>query len=468
MKRILLMTVATTTALMISTHSQIARAWGQYGHQQINTAAVTLVSQTGEIGRCLSDADYTMRRLAISPDMEWKMDVKVELAEDILKKRMQDDQYEHSLHFFEADAFVPLKGASAAILKLPSGEYSSAYASYHTLLTQYIDQVTTIDPSKSLKNPKDPSVNEVTAHGTAPWRAEQLYRLAVDAMKKGDTQLALLYLGTMGHYVGDMSQPFHATLNFDGGYPANAAHAGIHHEIDTGLLPGASKKSKTDPDNKDAMSVFPSALFQKTTQPAIVASAEIKIKDAGKKSLTAEDIVPEMLKLVSTGIPYVDALLAAYQTQCDLKNGSSPKAPAAGDAGAATKMHCVATQKGGHSEVDGVGKDGETAMLATTITVEGSAPMTVAQVLNERMAMSSALLARLWIAAYKDAGSPSMGDCKKFGAFDTAFRDYVIQNYPRPNDPAAYGFMPAGYHVERGLGSGAGPKVNDEHVESDN
>ena len=457
MKRFLFMSVSgLTTLIFITSHSEKALAWGQYGHQQINTAAVALVSQTGDIGRCLADADYSMRRLAISPDMEWKMDVKVDLPEDVLHQRMQDDQYEHSLHFFEADAFVPLKGAASSVASLPSGEYASVYPAYHDLLVKYIAQVTTIDPSKGLKDPKNPSVNEVTAHGTAPWRALQLYRLSIDAMKKGDTQLALLYLGTMGHYVGDMSQPFHATLNFDGGYPVSADQAGIHHEIDTGLLPGGTKKSKTDPDNKDAMSVFPTALFQKTTQPAIVAAAESKIKADGKKQLTQADVVPEMLKIVSSGLPYVDAMLTAYKAQCDIKNATNPPKP-----------HCVATMKDGHSQVEEIGKAGENAMLATSITVEGAGAMPMSQVLNERMALSSALLARLWIAAYKEAGSPNMGDCKKFGAFDTTFRDYVIQNYPRPNDPAAHGFMPAGYLAERGKKSAAPPVMN-EHVESDN
>ena len=92
-----------------------------------------------------------------------------------------------------------------------------------------------VDPTKALKDPRKATPRDVADHGTAPWRALQMYRLAVDALKADKMEVALIDLGAMGHYVGDMSQPFHASLDYDGDYPVDYA-PGIHALFETDML----------------------------------------------------------------------------------------------------------------------------------------------------------------------------------------------------------------------------------------
>ena len=233
---------ALTLALALPAHE--AYGWGQYGHEQINDAAVDLLGASSGLGKCFDQARYVVKRLAISPDMEWKTDVLLKnLSAADKAKREDDNRYEHPLHFDEVDAWVP-NPKPGDIERLPAGEYKDVFSFYSEKLRENAKYVQTVDPAKKLKDPDHPTVNEVTDHGTAPWRAQQLYRLGVDALKKGDVKAAVLYLGAMGHYVADMSQPFHATLNYDGDYSPRPA-AGIHHEIDTGVMPLVKKSQAT-------------------------------------------------------------------------------------------------------------------------------------------------------------------------------------------------------------------------------
>ena len=227
---------AISLAGVTSAFGPAAWGWGQYGHEQVNDAAIDVLGTSNGLGKCLDDARYLVRRLAITPDMEWKTDLYLPtLAPADKAKRLDDNQYEHQLHFDEVDAWVtnPKPGELAA---LPAGEYQDVFAFYRARITQNAAYIGEVDPSKKVKDPANPTVNDVTDHGTAPWRALQLYRLGVEALKKKDVKAALLYLGTMGHYVGDMTQPFHATLNFDGEHYTSPA-GGIHHEIDTERFP---------------------------------------------------------------------------------------------------------------------------------------------------------------------------------------------------------------------------------------
>ena len=68
------------------------------------------------------------------------------------------------------------------------------------------------------------------------------------------------------------------------------------------------------------------------------------------------------------------------------------------------------------------------------------------QLLSEietRLGDGAATLSRIWAAAYEAAGRPQLSGCAEL-QFD---QSYVIQNYPRPDDDSAYGYMPAGYNA---------------------
>jgi len=83
----------------------------------------------------------------------------------------------------------------------------------------------------------------VNKNGTAPWRARQMYDLALESLRSGDYKLALEYAGVMSHYVGDMSQPLHDTKNYDG---EETNQKGIHAFFESTNLKPAQAQAITD------------------------------------------------------------------------------------------------------------------------------------------------------------------------------------------------------------------------------
>ncbi len=443
---------------------QKAQAWGQYGHQQVNDAAVTVLGASNGLGKCFTANRYLLKRAAITPDVEWKADMSLKtLSPEDKAKRFDDDKYEHPMHFDEADAWVP-NPRPGDIAKLPAGEYVDVFAFYQDRLQKNASYVTEIDPGKKLKDPKHASVNEVTDHGTAPWRALQLYRLGVEALKKKNVQLAMLYLGTMGHYVGDMSMPFHSSLNYDGGHYARPA-AGIHHEIDTGTLPQKGK---------DENSVYPT--FEATEKPVLEAAR--KALGGSVDGLHEDEIVAEIFKMIDDGYADVEGFLKPYAEECAAaQNGSAsngkkdgsgrtvatapktavvkttrkPKDPSGGSA---VSDDSDPTQgQGGHGSIPSAGAGAY--CVTTPATAPGGRPKTralpaahernfgtkVLPAIAEHLGESAALLARIWAAAYVAAGKPTLTGCAEV-KFD---QSYAIQNYPRPSQDGPHGYLPAGY-----------------------
>ena len=73
----------------------------------------------------------------------------------------------------------------------------------------------------------------VKTNGLAMWRISDMYAKLVQALKTGDFQRAVQVAGTMGHYVGDMTQPMHSTSNYDG---QSIHHPGVHKYYETTLV----------------------------------------------------------------------------------------------------------------------------------------------------------------------------------------------------------------------------------------
>lgn len=258
-----------------------AWGWGSYGHQQVNRAAVLLLQQSGNqpVAECFQKNLTFIQRLSITPDYDWKnlstkpgdyikqkygpnltADQKA-LAKELTRQRYLADRKEHPLHYFEVDAFIPgEKITEQQIRALPNWPFRDAFGSdanglYPKLFKKNIAKVEAINPEKLAPDVEAPKkidrenpmpVPVATANGTAPWRISQLYDLAVKNLQAGDFKLAMMYLGAMGHYVGDMAQPFHSSLNFDGFYFDKRFYsgadgnfspaAGIHHSFEGAIL----------------------------------------------------------------------------------------------------------------------------------------------------------------------------------------------------------------------------------------
>jgi hypothetical protein len=394
--------------LAAATTRSSAYGWGQYGHEQGNDAAITLLGTSDGLGECFNENRYLIRRMAVAPDIEWKVEMVLSMPPEDKSKRYDDDAYEHPLHYGEVDAWIP-NPKPGEVSKLPSGEYPNVFPFYKKKLRENADYVSQIDPSKKLKDPTNPSVNEVTDHGTAPWRAQQMWRLGKDALSKGDVKAAMLYLGTMGHYVCDMSQPFHGTLNFDGQHYDSPA-MGVHHEIDTGVLPQ---------EGKDENKVYPS--FSETEGPVLEAG---KTYLGGSVSgIRDKNVVAEVYKMVDHSYQNLNFFLKQYAEECQLAQSSKmpadpycklkpPKKP-----GARPRVHQI------------------------PVAYERDLTEKVLPIVEDRLGECAAVLARLWRGAYEAAGKPKLSGCRDV-QFD---RSYIIHNYPRPNDKKVYGYLPVGY-----------------------
>lgn len=167
-------------ALLIGFLASPAFAWGPTGHQIVTYVGSTTQNQASFWS---ANADG-MRQLSTVPDRVWK-NPKTKAGED-------------PNHWFQADAYIKDIRQCDDILKFPKA---------------YDDAVARYGEATILRN------------GTAPWRIVQMYGLALADLRAGNLKEAIEEAGTMSHYIGDLSQPLHASENYDGQMSGNK---GIH------------------------------------------------------------------------------------------------------------------------------------------------------------------------------------------------------------------------------------------------
>lgn len=198
--------------LLAFSFSQQTLAWGGRGHDSICVAAVFLVKNP-QLKEYLMNKPHMMGHLCNIPDIYWKS-----LSSET--RKLGDPG-----HYIDAEK-IGLK-----LSEMPL-DYKKIIATY------------TGKPNKENESQILHSIPEEL--GSNWWRADQFYRLAIASGKslkdlpapKGskeeqDENLAynkafydmVIYMGLMGHFVGDNGQPFHTTSDYDG-YGAN--HGGIH------------------------------------------------------------------------------------------------------------------------------------------------------------------------------------------------------------------------------------------------
>lgn len=165
---------------------QQAHAWGSKGHQALAEVGAKLAIK----GTAFWNANISnMGTMANVPDNKWKSG--------------SSSSKEKPLHYFEIDAYFSDPVEFELFPKL----YSEAVQKY--------------------------SAPTLLLNGLAPWRARQLFDLAVKAFQSGDYVKGVQMAGTMSHYIGDLSQPLHVTRNYDG---KDTGNSGIHAFFETNNL----------------------------------------------------------------------------------------------------------------------------------------------------------------------------------------------------------------------------------------
>jgi len=187
-------------------------AWGGRGHDSICESAVFLVKNKS-LKDYLLNKPHMMGHLCNIPDIYWK------------SLPMQLRKHGDSGHYIDPE-----------IIGLTAKDVPTDYQS---IINKYTGQ-----ENKEKTNSKILSIP--LEFGSNWWRADQFYRLAIrhglelknlkaptNNKEEQDDEFPynktfynmIISMGVMGHFVGDNSQPFHTTSDYDG-YAAN--HGGIH------------------------------------------------------------------------------------------------------------------------------------------------------------------------------------------------------------------------------------------------
>lgn len=189
-----------------------ALAWGGRGHHTICEAASFLVKEKG-LKDYLTSRPQMMGHLCNVPDFYWK------------SLGGEAGKLGNPTHFID----VEITGLK--IQDIPTD--------YKKIIETYENQPNKFKEGSTI-------FNIPTEFGSAWWRADQFYRRATDlgpawqaaalpSNSQEEQNETLVYnqsayqfivnLGLMGHFVGDMGQPFHSTADYDG---YGQGHGGIH------------------------------------------------------------------------------------------------------------------------------------------------------------------------------------------------------------------------------------------------
>lgn len=201
------------TIFLAAFTTQTAWAWGGRGHDTICATAVFLVKEKG-LREYLVNKPQMMGHLCNIPDTYWKS-----LGPDIGKQG-------NSTHFID--------------LELLGMKVEDVPLDYQGIVDKF-----TGTPNK-FKNDGSMIYSVPQEFGSAWWRADQfMKRIAGQATEfatapqptnsKEEQDEKLVYnkasfqmlvdMGLMGHFVGDIAQPFHTTVDYDG---YESGHGGIH------------------------------------------------------------------------------------------------------------------------------------------------------------------------------------------------------------------------------------------------
>lgn len=175
-------------ALWLHTLALPAGAWDSHTHRLITRLAVEAMPPS-EFKTFLAKNETRLERLSVEPDSK-------------LKKRY--GEVERRRHYIDADFYGR-------------------------------DPFSRLDPSLAATEARFGAAN-VERWGTLPWTIEEFAdrlgrQLSYQHRGDGDSRdcaTILRLAGYLGHYVGDSTQPLHATSHFDG----FARDRGVHHRIE--------------------------------------------------------------------------------------------------------------------------------------------------------------------------------------------------------------------------------------------
>lgn len=383
--------------LVLLSAGQLAHAWGERGHNMtgylaaLTTEQYVTPAQKQKLGISFRGRTFQMGHLNNIPDISWKDN-----------RRASVVKYNNPTHFFDTEIVIglPTNGFDDAYLARVKN-IEKDYSVLRSQLEGKPNPLPGVPPEKKALK----VYNDV---GTAPWRVQELYDMMVTALRCArskdsdiekykdpktkppfrspfvasdtpvypyyactssarrdeDIYAAFVFAGVMGHFVGDMTQPFHVTVDYDGWA---TRQGGLHayfetfavHMMDETLL-GKIAKQLNSPNEAEKIWARIGA-------------------DPSQKFFA----VQVLLNLTADSLNALDKVQKA-----DRKNSllveSDPIVLGASTSGLKQAKRVPYTDKK---------------------TLEGFHPIVV-----DRIATGAAVLSRLWIEAWKSAGEPQLSD----------------------------------------------------------
>ena len=323
-----------TVFVSILVLSSAAFGWGGRGHDTICRTASFLVKEKG-LQEYLHNKPQMMGHLCNIPDFYWKS-----IGGDAVK-------YGSPAHFIDTE-----------VIGLAAKDIPTDYAK---IVTDYTGK------ENKFKNDGTTIKNIPTEFGSAWWRADQFSRRISGLGKEFATAKTpsnfkeeqdenfqynkLAYqmvtdMGLMGHFVGDTSQPFHTTADYDGWA---TGHGGIHAYFEDGIVGEfdgdldclvlkearsmknpSFLKPKTVVEKMKALSLISTAEVPKILKLDPVIKPSVLVKEKGMELKTPAERKPasvafkKLNKLVVTDLARGAVLLAALWDEAYV-NAGRPK-----------------------------------------------------------------------------------------------------------------------------------------------
>lgn len=192
-------------------YTNSAWAWGERGHDIVTRVAVRLLADQhqGQVNliRPFVLREHMLAHLSNVPDIVWRANYMSEM----------DRRLNSPTHYFNFDR----------VYSLPNN------------LFELDTRFSALDIAARKKG-----LDAANNIGTAPWRIAQLHQLMTEAFLRADsansqqekiqaTNEALLYGGLMSHFVADLANPHHTTIDHDGALTGNG---GFHAYFESWIL----------------------------------------------------------------------------------------------------------------------------------------------------------------------------------------------------------------------------------------
>lgn len=329
-----------------------ASAWGERGHDIVTRVAVRLLAAKIAKGTSLANQfgrkEFMLGHLANVPDIVWRNQ-----GEDI-------ENANAPTHFLDME-YVSPELTFSTIPRTPA----AALARMKELCAN--------PPKGYVCAAREGAGPDESSAGTAPWRAGQMYRLTVESLKasiangkSNDAAIdrAFLTAGLMSHFIGDLGNPYHATVAYDGW---ESGQGGIHSYFESAVV--SSYRLALDQE------VFDAALTGRGLERTLR-----QLPAADRAALSRDPVALAM------------ALALDSRSRLDAANAIDVKFAILKKSGTGPDGKRVGAERRDASELRFKFHD---------LTVE-------------RLATAAEVLANLWFLAWEDAGKPDVKGYRSF------------------------------------------------------